>query len=53
MSHNLGLDREAMNDYEPFEISGIDDLMFEYERDRDLESELTPFIGLNDISLLN
>lgn len=47
--NSLGMDRESiLDDYEPIEINGLDDLIFEYERDRDLESELQPYLDLND-----
>lgn len=49
MLNSLGMDRESiLEDYEPIEINGLDDLIFEYERDRDLESELQPYLDLND-----
>lgn len=48
MSYKINIDRDhVLEDYEPLEISGIDDLIFEYEKDRDLESELSPYIDLN------
>jgi hypothetical protein len=36
------------DDYEPMEIQGIEDLIFEYEKDRDFESEIVPFLNLTD-----
>lgn len=49
MFNSLGIDRDSiLQDYEPMEINGLDDLIFEYERDRDLESELQPYLDLND-----
>lgn len=48
MSYKINIDRDhVLEDYEPFDINGIDDLIFEYEKDRDLESELSPYIDLN------
>ncbi len=49
MSYSLGFDRDSvLQDYEPMDINGIEDLIFEYERDRDLEVELEPYIDLTD-----
>lgn len=48
MANKFFLERDPsiLEDYEPFEINGIDDLIFEYERGRDLESEIEPYIDL-------
>tara|TARA_Y100001935_G_C17303148_1_gene510587 strand:- start:1399 stop:1554 length:156 start_codon:yes stop_codon:yes gene_type:complete len=36
----------ALDDFENFEIESIDDLMFEYDKERDLETELGPYMDL-------
>ncbi|NCN41532.1 hypothetical protein GW916_09840 [bacterium] len=36
------------DDFEDFEIETLEDMMFEYDNERDLESELTPYIDLLD-----
>jgi len=36
------------DDFEDFEIETLEDMMFEYDSERDLESELTPYIDLLD-----
>lgn len=49
MAGKFHFNRESvLQDYEPMEITGIDDLIFEYERDRDLEAEFEPYLDLAD-----
>ena len=44
--NEYGLSHRNFDDFEDFEIETLEDMMFEYDSDRDLESEFTPYIDL-------